>query len=134
MSRWIAVAALVWTSAAACGGGGSGVSGSKSLVSLGEGERMALCGYAVEVAGPERTIPCGDGFTVEVGPRPVAECVADLARRQTEFPSCTATVEDSETCTEDLAELTDAQWCAAALPTSCRVVLGDTCGGVIVAD
>lgn len=126
MSKWILVGAFLYAGlAAACGGGtGSGVSGSKMVVALSDSELTDLCTYLVDVAGPMRTIDCGGGFTLEVGGGTVAECKADFQATKTAAPNCAATVNDTETCIEDLADLTDAQACSPSqgLPKACEVL------------
>ncbi len=65
-----------------------------------------------------REVDCGGGVTVEFGPQPVAECIAD---QQAIPASCTATVGDAEDCEEDLQDATDAEICSdqGSLPASC---------------
>lgn len=118
--RLIVVAFLCAGLTAACGGGGSGVSRSKSLASLSDAEITDLCEYFAE--GEVREVDCGGGLTVTFGPDSVAECVTD----QREITaSCTATVADAEDCNDDLqAEIqdsTDAELCSdsTSLPASC---------------
>jgi len=131
MSKWVVVAALCSGLAVACGGGtGSGVSGSKSLVSLNDGEINDLCKYIVDVSGPTRTVDCGGGVKVTLEAQTVAECVADLKASQAAAPTCAATVDHAEACVEALADFTDAQLCAdTPLPTACAPLL--ECGGIM---
>jgi hypothetical protein len=87
---------------AACGGGsdGSGVDGSKTLVSLSASEQQDLCEYVVAAQGGEGHVEdCGNGTTFETGT--VAECVADFG----DFTAgCTATVSDAEGCADALSD------------------------------
>jgi hypothetical protein len=131
MSKSIVVAAFLCTGlVTACGGGGSGVSGSKALVSLSEGEITDLCEYFVDLAGSEREVDCGGGLVVTVGGGSVSECVVDLQTSRGQFPGCTATVSNAESCMEDLTDLTDAQLCSdGPLPAACLPLFNNECGG-----
>jgi len=132
MSRWIVVfVSLCAGWATACGGGdSSGLAADKQLVDLSDGELTQLCEYTVKVAGPERTVNCGGGFSISVGGKVVADCVTDLNDGLDQFPGCDATVADAETCAEDFAAFTDAQLCSdvTPLPRSCEPLL--SCGGI----
>lgn len=133
MSKWIVVAVLLCAGVTACGGDGSGVSGNKSLVSLSSGEITDLCKYFTKAKGAQRMIDCGGGVTITVGGGSVDDCVTDLKTSQTDFPSCTATVDQAETCVEDLSNLTDQQLCSdtTPLPASCQPLFVSTCGGIM---
>ena len=122
MSKLIFVGAFLCAGlVAACGGGGSGVSGSKTLVSLSDAEITDVCEYLVDLGGPERTVSCGGGVTLEVGGGSVVECSTGFKESRTADPSCAATVNDAESCGEDIADLSDAQLCSPSqsLPPSC---------------
>jgi hypothetical protein len=120
MSKLILVGAILCAGlAAACGGGGSGVSSSKSLVSLNDSEVNKLCEYVVDLAGPERTLTCSNGAMGTRGGGTVAECAADFKETATASPNCAATVGDAEHCAEDLADLSDAEICSLSIPSSC---------------
>lgn len=106
---------------ACSGGGGSGVSSSKTLVSLSDGEITDLCEYSADVVGPQQTIDCGGGQTVTIGDASVADCVADFQELQDENPSCAATVGNAEGCLEAIADSTDAQLCSS-LPAACAAL------------
>jgi hypothetical protein len=129
MSKWIVVAAFLCAGlATACGGDdGSGVSGTKSLVSLNDSEVTALCKFLVDVGGPERMIDCGSGFTITVGGQTVAECTAGLKESQGEFPNCTATVKNAEECAKAFADLSDQQYCSLTVPAACQPLFAPTC-------
>lgn len=130
MSRSIAVALLLCAGGlVACGDSGSGVAGDKLLVSLNAGEIRKLCEYAVEIAGPERMVDCGDGVTIVVGGDTVAECIASFEESQDAAPSCTATVADHERCNEAVAELSDAALCADEFPAACAPLFTAECVG-----
>jgi hypothetical protein len=123
MSRWIVTAVFLGAAlVAGCGSDGSGVSGSKELGSLSDGEVADLCAYLVDVEGSLRTIRCDGDVTVTVGDRTEAECTAEL-RLTRELPDCTATVDEAEICSEDLADLSDADRCDDAFPLSCLALL-----------
>jgi hypothetical protein len=129
MSKWIVVAVfLVAGGAAACGGGGSGISGDKELVSLSAGEINTLCEYLIKVEGPERRVDCGNGISITVGRGTVADCVSTFQDGLGQFPSCDATVDDAESCSEDFGDLTDAELCSdpTLLPRSCEPLI--SCG------
>jgi hypothetical protein len=128
MSKWIVVVFLSAGWAAACGSDGSGVSGDKQLVSLSTGEINDLCEYLVKVEGPERTVDCGNRVTITIGRGTVADCVLAVQDGLAQFPSCDATVDDAESCSEDLADITDAELCTnpTLLPRSCEPLI--SCG------
>jgi len=115
MSKWLFVGAFL-CAVAACGGGGSGVSSGKTLVSLSDSEITDLCEYLVDVAGPARTVDCGGGDTVMIGGGSVSACTTGLKAARTEDPSCGATVNDAESCSEDLSDLSDAELCSDSTP------------------
>ncbi len=132
MSKWIIVAALLCTGlATACGGDdGSGVSGSKSLVSLNDGEVTDLCEFIVDLQGPERMIDCGGGVTLTVGGQTVAECSTGLKMSQAQFPNCTATVKNAEECVKAIDGLSDQQLCSdSPPPAACQALFSASCGG-----
>lgn len=120
MYRSIVSALLCVGLTAACGGGGSGVSRSKSLASLSDDEAKDLCEYLVDVEA--RTVDCGGGVTISIDPMTVAECVAG---QQAISASCTATVGDAEDCRDDTEALSDAEVCndETAIPKSCLAFL-----------
>jgi hypothetical protein len=124
MSKRIIVAALLCAGlTAACGGDGSGVSRSKSLVSLSDGERTELCEYLADTV-EERVVNCGGGVVITSRARSVTSCVAT---HEALPASCTATVGDAEDCSEDYAALTEQQLCAdARLPAACQALVA--CG------
>lgn len=135
MKTWIGCAFLCTGLAFACGSSGdtgSGVDGDKPLVELESGEITSLCTYLVAVAGPERVVDCGDGVTFTVGGQEVADCVDGFTESQTEFPTCAATVDNIEGCSEGIAALSDEQLCSeeGALPAACAPLFTAECGGL----
>lgn len=83
--------------AIACGGGGSGVSGSKRLGSLSDAEARQLCEYASDEFGPPRTITC-NGQTIEFNGIDDGDCATAMG---SEIPeTCPATVSQYEDCIE----------------------------------
>jgi hypothetical protein len=133
MSKWIIVAAFLCAGlATACGGDdGSGVSGSKSLVTLSDGEVTDLCEFLVDVGGPERMIDCGGGLTLTVGGQTVTECNAGLKASQGQFPNCTATVKNAEECAKAISDLSDQQLCSdGPPPAACQPLFTAACGGL----
>ena len=124
MSKLIFVGAFLCAGlVAACGGGsGSGVSGGKAVVSLSDSEVTKLCEYLVDVGGPARTVDCGGGLTLKVGIT-AATCTTGLQAVKTASPSCSATVSDTESCSEDSAGLSDSQICSLSFPSSCTKVI-----------
>ncbi len=90
----------------ACGGdddvgdGGSGVDGSKTIVSMSESEKTSFCEWAIATQGGAGTVHQCDGFTLTV--QSVAECVADFADFQA---SCAATVAQGEACVSAIAAM-----------------------------
>ncbi|HEU0037181.1 MAG TPA: hypothetical protein VFQ53_41510 [Kofleriaceae bacterium] len=113
------------------GGGGSGVSGSKTIVQLDATEVRKLCEYLVDVAGPMRTVTCSDGSTVTVGGGTVDECVSSFQEDQLMHPMCMVTVAQFEDCIEDTSAFSDAQFCDpnTAIPPSCTPLLSAACSG-----
>ena len=132
MSKWLIVTLFLCTGlAGACGGGsGSGVASSKAVVSLEDDEITSLCEYALDVIGAPRVIQCGEGLLVAVG-KTLSECVADIQEGQTEAPNCTATVGNTESCLEAIADVSDEDWCSDELvfPSVCLPLAA--CGDVI---
>lgn len=120
MSKWIIISALLCSGLTACGGGGSGVSRSKSLASLNDAEIRDLCEYIS--GGETRTITCDDGTTVPIEATTVEECVTGQQATPT---TCKATVGDVEDCHDDSEDLSDDEVCEglASLPASCLPVL-----------
>jgi hypothetical protein len=126
MSKWITVGALWAGLVIACGRGGhggatgSGIDSGRTLVSLSALEINDLCEFLSDLSGPRRGIDCGGGNMVSVG-TDVASCVSGLRGTQQRNPACPATVGGIEDCFDDIADITDAQWCAdAPPPESCR--------------
>src|SRR5262245_59291704 len=116
----------------ACGGSGSGVAGTKRLTALGDAEVRALCEYLIDVAGPERTIDCGDGLKLTIGGESVDRCIADTIAAQVQYPGCEATVADREACAEAIASISDSQICngeIADVPPACMALVTVECGG-----
>lgn len=120
--------ACAWLATIACfngGGGGSssGVPGNTRLPDLTSMQRMMLCDYLAEVF-PPRNVMCGDsdidfGFSS-------SECLSGLPST----PTCTATVDQTEACFEELGGLSDSEICnLQSFPASCSVLLGDGCEG-----
>lgn len=121
MYKWIVSALLFAGLTAACGGGGgSGVSRSKSLGSLSDSEIMDLCEYVTDVEA--RVVDCGGGTTVTIEASTVAECVTD---QKAISASCTATVGDAEDCHDDSEDLSDEQICGggSGIPKSCLALI-----------
>lgn len=119
--------ACAWLATIACfngsgGGSSSGVPGNTRLPDLSSMQRTKLCDYLADVF-PRRTITCGD-TTISLGFTSASECVAGLPSA----PTCTATVDQSEACFEELGGLTDTEICELqSLPSSCSVLLGEEC-------
>lgn len=120
MSKWVIGSVVLCTalSAAACGGG-SGVTGSKTLVSLSNGEITDLCEYLIDVGGPARTIECENGDTVITGGDSVTDCIVDLQMSRDADPDCAATVDNAESCIEAFADRSVAQICDDDIPVAC---------------
>jgi hypothetical protein len=124
MLRLVSVSLMV-LALVACGGGsssGSGVSSSKKLTELSSSERDALCGYVVSAEGSVRTQVC-DGFTITT--LSATTCTTGLT---TVSASCTATVDNAETCAEaasdDLCKVLSSSDCLLFL--SCVGTAGRT--------
>jgi hypothetical protein len=133
MSKWMVIAVFLCSGlAAACGGGGSGVSGSTQLGKMSDADITKLCEYLVDLAGPARTITCSNGETIMTGGGSAAECATDFKESRTEFPNCSATVSNLENCFEDIADFSDQEICSdsASLPDSCLPLLSASCGGL----
>jgi hypothetical protein len=130
MMKSILFAFAATTLAFACGGGsgdgGSGVSGSKTLVSLSPSEVTQFCEYTIDVAGPERTVECGE-LDVTTGSQTLAECVADFDESKANAPNCPTTVSQAEACIEALADRSDAQICAFEIPAVCAPLFSEAC-------
>jgi hypothetical protein len=135
MSKRIAMAVLLCIGGiAACGGGegggSSGVSESKTLISLSDAEVTTLCAFTTEADGPERTVNCPDDVIITVGQQTAAECAATLTALRGRT-SCTATVGNAEDCANDLADLTDQQLCSdTGLPAACAFLFSMECNGL----
>lgn len=132
--KWIFIAGLLYAGlAAACGGGdSSGVPGDKTLVSLNDSEATDLCEYAIDVVGSaDRTVDCGGGVTVRIGPGTVSVCVMGIQAIKSVAPTCTATVDNFESCAEAFADATDAELCSDAIPAACQAQFA--CAGLGVA-
>lgn len=133
MSKRIAMAVLLCVGGiAACGGGegegGSGVSESKTLISLSDAETMTLCEFTTDVDGPARTVNCPDDTTITVGKDTAAECAAGLKALRGRT-GCTATVGNAEDCASAIGDLTDQQLCTG-LPASCAFFFSSACSGL----
>lgn len=133
MSKKIAMAVLLCIGGiAACGGGdgggGSGISESKTLISLSDAEVMTLCAFTTEADGPARTVNCPDDLTITVGADTPAECATDIKALRGRT-GCTATVGDAEDCANDIADLTDQQLCSGP-PASCASLFSMACNGL----
>lgn len=119
--------ACAWLATIACfngGGGGSssGVPGNTRLPDLTSMQRSLLCEHLADVF-PPRTVVCGDS-TIDLGFSGAGECLAGLPTA----PTCTATVDQTEACFEELGSLTDDEVCnLQSLPASCSVLLGEDC-------
>lgn len=113
----------------ACGGDdGSGVTGSKRLVSLSDGEIDSFCDYSADLG--EREITCGD-VQITFGTNSKAECVAGAKLSKELTPNCEATVADAERCSEDMDSLSDAELCASdGTPPSCAALFTPACLGL----
>lgn len=87
----------------ACGGdddGGSGVDGSKTIVSMSASERMSFCEWAIATQGGAGTVHQCEGFTLTV--QSVADCAAGFG----DFvASCAATVSQGEACVAAIAAM-----------------------------
>ena len=110
----------------ACGDGGSGVSGSKTLVSLNADQRTDLCEYIVDVLGAPRTVTC-DGETKTSEQKTVTSCTTELTMLATAEPNCPATVEQAENCFEALGDLSDQQICDRTFPPECAPFASASC-------
>jgi hypothetical protein len=118
--KWIVVAGFLYAGlATACGGGG--VSGSKTLASLSDSEANDVCNDAIDAFGTtDRVVTCPDDTMITIGVGTVSECVMGIKAIKTAAPSCTATVDNFQSCAEDLKTATDAQLCSDAFPASCE--------------
>lgn len=107
-------------------GASSGVPGSTRLPNLTPPERDLLCAY-LHREFPIRTISCPDGDLTTIGYSSIGECIQSLPV----LPSCTATVDQLETCIEGLAAVTDAEWCGelGPLPSACGLLADPSCTG-----
>jgi hypothetical protein len=95
---------------------GSGVDPTLTLGTLGAADTTAVCTYGASLS---RTVDCG-GSSGESTTN-VEDCV-DLVESLSE--TCDATVDELETCFEDLAAQTDDEICGLETPASCDF-LGD---------
>ncbi len=93
---------------------GSGVDAGKKLIELTASERQQVCAYMVEAEGGVHSKMCGDGLTITV--KSAAECTTSVAAFST---TCTATVDNAETCAEaagdDLCNLLSSPACSFLL-------------------
>jgi hypothetical protein len=135
MFKQIAMAVLLCIGGiAACGGGdgggGSGISESKTLITLSDAEVTTLCAFTTEADGPAHTADCGGGLTVTVGADTPAECATDMMALRGRT-GCTATVGNAEDCANDIADLTDQQLCSeTGFPASCAFLFSSSCSGL----
>ena len=111
-------APVLFVALAACGGSDSSSSGvdmSKKLTELSASERTQLCEYMVEAeGGVGASKMCGDGITVTV--KSAADCTTGLSAFST---SCTATVDNAESCAEAAGD----DLCALISSSSCSFLL-----------
>lgn len=108
----------------ACGGDDpaptdSGVDGSLGIGTLSADQIDAVCDYGVALS---REVICNGNPTQSV--TVFDACVGLL---ETIATGCTATVDDMETCFEDLGAETDDEVCALASPPSCDFLGDPTC-------
>jgi hypothetical protein len=125
-NAWIGAVLL---GCAACGG--SGVDADKRVTALSDSEISDLCDYLADLAGPERTIVCDNGVPLHVGGRAAeSACVSSAASLDSDYPGCTTTVEQMETCAKARADLSDAQLCDFDLVVpECAPLHTPECGG-----
>jgi hypothetical protein len=125
MTRTSKPAVLLFTAlfavTAGCGGGSgdgtdggstpratSGVSGTKTVATITDADRTAICDWTAGLyGGYGKTIECGNvgGFDLTIiGPESQAECVAEAAQ----IPkTCQATVAQAEACVKAAADCDD---------------------------
>jgi hypothetical protein len=118
MLRLVLVSFVVFA-LAACGSSntGSGVTGSKKLTELNSSERDNLCSYVVNVEGGVRSKTC-DGILITT--QSAAVCTASLTAVSS---SCTATVDNAETCAEAVSD----DLCKVLSSSDCLLVF--SCAG-----
>lgn len=109
-----------------CGGNGegdgSGIDGDTPVIQLTADQRNALCDYAVEAAGPPRTVTCEQGsFTL--GGWTTEECLLDVPDA-IENPNCTATVAQYEACIDNGATYDP---CVNLTPPACIEIFTTAC-------
>lgn len=119
--KWIVVAGLLYAGlAAACGGGGESVSGTRTLVSLSDSEATDVCEDASATYGTaDRVVSCPDGSEVTISVGNVSSCVMTIKAIKAATPSCTATVDNLESCAEAFSKATNAELCADGFPAAC---------------
>jgi len=122
--KWIVVAGLLYAGLAAACGGGDSVAGTRTLVSLSDSEATDVCEDASAAYGTaDRVVSCPDGSEVTISVKDVSDCVMAIKAIKAASPSCTATVDNLESCAEAFSKATDAQLCADAFPAACSAQL-----------
>src|SRR5262249_5874770 len=112
---------ILLTSIVACSdsgsSSGSGVDSTKKLTALSTSERQKLCDYMVEAEGGVHSKMCGNGLTITV--KGASECTTNFAALSA---TCTATVDNAETCAEaggeDLCNLVTSPACSFLIQCS----------------
>ena len=89
------------------------IDGAKLLVNLTPSELDELCTYNAEVDGSPHTIQCSNGNTVMIVS--VDQCVIGAMEM---CATSTATVDDDETCAEEIA----ADPCTALANSACTII------------
>ncbi len=124
----IGLAAFGCSSSNSGSGSRSGVTESKTIVSLTDSDRKALCDWIANTEGGyghKTTKTCDGGTVTETATKDQATCVADLASAPA---ACQATVQQSEDCVQaqaaaDLCSLT------TSVPAACAPLFTTECKG-----
>lgn len=104
------------------GGGSPGVPGSTRLPDLDAMQRSQLCEYLADEY-PTRSVMCND-FSFSLGFSSAGMCSGQLPTAST----CTATVDQTDACFEDLFALTDEELCSLAVaPPACAALFSEGC-------
>jgi hypothetical protein len=100
-------------------GCGGGIDGSTKLSDLSVAEVKDLCNELLDDY-PEKTVDCGNGFTVTVG------VAASECSDPSEAPAtCMGTVEDQRDCISEIYNQSDMETCSdQALPAACTRLQG----------
>jgi hypothetical protein len=114
--KYLLASTLFTMAVFACGGGsggeGSGISASTPVADFSADQDQDMCGYIIELAGPERTVDCGDGVTITLGGEEIASCLDDLET----FSACGLLAGDVEGCAEAISAIPDQNFCTQQTP------------------